>query len=47
MKTLKWYDYVVCVIIADVITAGFLSGSFFLSITGFLAYDLYETWRKA
>lgn len=45
-QQLKWYDYVVCVWLADIITAGLFSGNLLITGIGVFVYDLYESWRK-
>lgn len=42
---MKWYDYVICVLIADYIVAFFFAGSIFLFMP-ILFYELYTEVRK-
>jgi hypothetical protein len=42
---MKWYDYVVCICLADIIAALVLSGSFFVLVP-VLAYQFYSDMRK-
>jgi hypothetical protein len=42
---MKWYDYVVCVLIADYVTAMLFAGSIFVFIP-LLIFELYKDMRK-
>ena len=42
---MKWYDYVVCIWLADIIAALLMSGSFFV-FAPVLAYQFYSDMRK-
>lgn len=44
---LKWYDYVACLLFADLIVSGIFFGYWINLGVGILGYDLYESYRKA
>ena len=39
---MRWYDYAVCFTAADFISAGILTGNFFLLFIGIVGYIVYE-----
>jgi hypothetical protein len=43
---MKWYDYAICFLIADFISAGIMTGSFLVIGVGIFNYYSYEDWRK-
>lgn len=43
---MKWYDYGMCVLFANTISAGVLHGSIFALTFGVLSFILYEEARK-
>lgn len=44
---MKWYDYGICLLIADVISAGIMSGNLWAIALGLFNYYSYEYWRKS
>ncbi len=43
---MKWYDYVLCLVFADLMTAGILGPNMILSWGGFGVYIMYEKMRN-
>lgn len=43
---MKWYDYIVCVMCADSISAGLVHGELIVLIYGLLQYFGWEMLRK-
>lgn len=43
---LRWFDYIFCVMYADVITAGIIAMNPIVIVIGFLGYVIYEFLRK-
>lgn len=42
---MKWYDYAICLFLADLITAHLMVGSVFVALP-ILSYYIYEDYRK-
>jgi antibiotic biosynthesis monooxygenase (ABM) superfamily enzyme len=43
---MRWYDYIVCVLIADLLSASLLTGNIFTLAMSIFAYWSYEDYRK-
>ena len=43
---MKWYDYVICVLIADYITAMLFAGSILVFVP-YLIFDIYCDYRRS
>ena len=44
---MRWYDYVICFLFADIIAASLFSGNWVVLGAGVLGYDVYESYRKS
>lgn len=43
---MKWYDYTMCFLCADMLSAGIFSGNIFLLTMGWLLFSIYQDIRK-
>lgn len=43
---MRWYDYLICVWFADVISTGLVHSQWILLISGLISYIAYENMRK-
>jgi hypothetical protein len=47
MTKLRWYDYGMCFMCADFISAGIISGAWLLTLVGVITYLVYEQTLKS
>jgi hypothetical protein len=43
---MRWYDYLMCIWLADILSAGLINGSLILLMSGLFTYLSYEHLRR-
>jgi|DEB0MinimDraft_4_1074332.scaffolds.fasta_scaffold26353_5 hypothetical protein len=44
---MRWYDYVICFLFADIIAGGILTANLLAIGIGVMGYEFYEGFRKS